>query len=94
MRPYRGLLRGKGVLFAARSSADCITNMSGFDLRQAQAFGMRPLTGGIEGGCDRLGAYAFQGSQKEQWEDCCGVLDTFMTISPAILRASPTIELH
>jgi hypothetical protein len=55
---------------------------------------MRPLTGGIEGGCDRLGAYAFQASQKEQWEDCCGVLDTFMTISPAILRASPTIELH
>jgi len=34
--PYRALLRGQGVLFAAQSSADCITNMSGFDLRQAQ----------------------------------------------------------
>jgi transposase InsO family protein len=36
IRPYRVLLREQGVLFAARSSADCITNMSGFDLRQAQ----------------------------------------------------------
>ena len=36
MRPYRVLLRGQGVFFAAQSSADCITNMSGFDLRQAQ----------------------------------------------------------
>lgn len=36
IRPYRALLRGQGVLFAGRSSADCITNMSGFDLRQAQ----------------------------------------------------------
>src|SRR5258707_5532913 len=35
-RPYRVLLRGQGVFFAAQSSADCITNMSGFDLRQAQ----------------------------------------------------------
>jgi predicted transcriptional regulator len=30
------LLRGQGVFFAAQSSADYITNMSGFDLRQAQ----------------------------------------------------------
>src|SRR6266850_1447289 len=37
IRPYRVLLRGQGVFFAAQSSADCITNMSGFDLRQAQA---------------------------------------------------------
>jgi len=37
-RPYRVLLRGQGVFFAAQSSADCITNMFGFDLRQAQAF--------------------------------------------------------
>ena len=36
IRPYRVLLRGQGVFFAARSLADCITNMSGFDLRQAQ----------------------------------------------------------
>jgi hypothetical protein len=36
MRPYRGPLRGQGIFFAVRSSADCITNMSGFDLRQAQ----------------------------------------------------------
>src|SRR5260370_1301544 len=35
MRPYRVLLRGQGVFFAARSSADCITSMAGFDLRQA-----------------------------------------------------------
>jgi hypothetical protein len=35
IRPYRVLLRGQGVFFAARSSADCITNTSGFDLRQA-----------------------------------------------------------
>jgi hypothetical protein len=25
------------MFFAAQSSADCITNMAGFDLRQAQA---------------------------------------------------------
>jgi hypothetical protein len=36
IRPYRVLSRGQGVLFAAQSSADCITNMSGCDLRQAQ----------------------------------------------------------
>jgi 2-polyprenyl-6-methoxyphenol hydroxylase-like FAD-dependent oxidoreductase len=36
MRPYRVLLRGQGVFFAARSSGDCITSMAGFDLRQAQ----------------------------------------------------------
>ena len=33
IRPYRVLLRGQGVFFAVRSLADCITNMSGFDLR-------------------------------------------------------------
>jgi transposase InsO family protein len=33
--PHRVLLRGQGVFFAAQSSADCITNTSGFDLRQA-----------------------------------------------------------
>ena len=36
MRPYRVLLRGQGVFFPAQSSADCITDMSGFDLRQPQ----------------------------------------------------------
>ena len=35
-RPYRVLLRGQGVSFAAQSSADCIICMAGFDLRQAQ----------------------------------------------------------
>jgi hypothetical protein len=39
MRPYRVLLRGQGVFFAAQSSADCITSMAGFDLRQAQVAG-------------------------------------------------------
>ena len=42
MRPYRVLLRGQGVFFAAQSSAGCITNISGFDLRQAQPSG-RPI---------------------------------------------------
>jgi hypothetical protein len=42
MRPYRVLLRAQGVFFfAARSSADCITIMAGFDLRQAQAIARR-----------------------------------------------------
>src|ERR1700730_14946638 len=36
MRPYRVLLRGQGVFFAAQFSADCITIMAGFHLRQAQ----------------------------------------------------------
>jgi hypothetical protein len=39
IRRYRVLLRGQGVLFAAQSWADCITNMFGFDLRQAQDVG-------------------------------------------------------
>jgi hypothetical protein len=38
MRPYRVPLRGQGVFFAAQSSADCITSMAGFDLRQAHLF--------------------------------------------------------
>src|ERR1700730_159064 len=42
MRPYRVLLRGQGVFFAAQSSADCITSMAGFDLRQAQPNGPYP----------------------------------------------------
>src|SRR5215831_16049788 len=37
MRRYRAPQRGQGVFFADQSSADCITNMSGFDFRQAQA---------------------------------------------------------
>jgi hypothetical protein len=45
IRPYRVLLRGQGVLFAARSSADCITNITGFDLRQAQAFPIAAAAG-------------------------------------------------
>jgi hypothetical protein len=45
MRPYRVLLRGQGVFFAAQSSADCITSMAGFDLRQAQGPDLRKLSG-------------------------------------------------
>ena len=41
MRPYRVLLRGQGVFFAAQSSADCITGMAGLDLRQAQPLKVR-----------------------------------------------------
>src|ERR1700687_4932083 len=36
MRQYRALLRGQGTFFVARSWADSITDMPGFDLRQAQ----------------------------------------------------------
>jgi hypothetical protein len=43
MRPYRVLLRGQGVFFAAQSSADCITSMAGFDLRQAQEYAFTEL---------------------------------------------------
>jgi hypothetical protein len=42
MRPYRVLLRGQGVFFAAQSSADCITSTAGFDLRQAQVHTFTP----------------------------------------------------
>jgi hypothetical protein len=55
MRPYRVLLRGQGVFFAAQSSADCITSMAGFDLRQAQARG-----------CDTGGAMKFQTEQVDE----------------------------
>ena len=37
MRPYRARFRGQGVFFAFQSWASCITNIFGFDLRQAQA---------------------------------------------------------
>src|SRR5229473_5940373 len=46
MRPYRVLLRGQDVFFAAQSSGDCITSMAGFDLRQAQVLGAK---GGDQG---------------------------------------------
>src|SRR4051794_1836206 len=36
MRPYRARFRGQGVFFAFQSRAGCITNIFGFDLRQAQ----------------------------------------------------------
>jgi hypothetical protein len=36
MRRYRAPLSGPDTFFAVRSWAGCITNMSGFDLRQAQ----------------------------------------------------------
>ena len=37
MRPYRARFRGQGVFFAFQSWAGCITNILGFDLRQAHA---------------------------------------------------------
>jgi Tripartite tricarboxylate transporter family receptor len=37
MPPYRAPLSGPDTFFAVRFWAGCITNMSGFDLRQAQA---------------------------------------------------------
>jgi hypothetical protein len=37
MRQYRGLLRGQGTSIVDLYWAGCIINMSGFDLRQAQA---------------------------------------------------------
>ena len=37
MRPYRARFREQGVFLAFQSWAACITNMFGFDLRQAQA---------------------------------------------------------
>jgi hypothetical protein len=46
MRPYRVLLRGQGVFFAAQSSAGCITNISGFDLRQAHRAGRASTAAG------------------------------------------------
>src|SRR5580692_3710799 len=49
IRPYRVLLRGQGVFFAAQSSADCITNTSGFDLRQAQGTARRKGGSGNRG---------------------------------------------
>src|SRR5215471_5171776 len=36
MRRYRAPQRGQGVFFADQFSADCITNMFGFDFRQTQ----------------------------------------------------------
>jgi hypothetical protein len=36
MRRYSAPQREQGIFFADQSSADCITNMSGFDFRQAQ----------------------------------------------------------
>jgi hypothetical protein len=36
MRPYRARFREQGVFFAFQSWAACITNIFGFDLRQAQ----------------------------------------------------------
>jgi hypothetical protein len=36
--PLSRTAKRAGVFFADQSSADCITNMSGFDFRQAQVF--------------------------------------------------------
>ena len=42
--PCRAPLSGPDIFFAARSWAGCITNMSGFDLRQAQPADQRHHT--------------------------------------------------
>ena len=42
MRPYRARFRGQGVFFAFQSWAGCITNIFGFDWRQAQPSDNRP----------------------------------------------------
>jgi len=42
IRPYRPRFREQGVFFAFQSRAGCITNICGFDLRQAQARVMLP----------------------------------------------------
>src|SRR6266699_7021043 len=45
MRRYRASWSGPDTFFADRSWADCITSMSGFDLRQAQGrLSWRPLS--------------------------------------------------
>jgi hypothetical protein len=41
MHPDHAPLRGQGVFFRTQSSEDCIINMPGFDLRQAQAIEAR-----------------------------------------------------
>jgi hypothetical protein len=38
MRRYRAPSTALGTFFVVQFSADCTTNMSGFDLRQAQSF--------------------------------------------------------
>src|SRR6478735_6793098 len=43
MRPFRSWFRGQGVFFAFQSWAGCITNIFGFDLRQAQLKLLRKL---------------------------------------------------
>jgi hypothetical protein len=47
MRPHRARFRGQGVFFAFQSWAGCITNMFGFDLRQAQPPASRWIAGGL-----------------------------------------------
>src|SRR5215469_1681141 len=40
--PLSRTVKRAGVFFADQSSADCITNMSGFDFRQAHGLALRP----------------------------------------------------
>ena len=47
MRPYRARFRGQGVFFAFQSWAGCITNIFGFDLRQAQGEALERWRGAI-----------------------------------------------
>jgi hypothetical protein len=56
MRQYRAPLRGQGTSIVGLYWAGCIINMSGFDLRQAQACGspaaQRPVVGQFD--CGRV----------------------------------------
>jgi hypothetical protein len=61
MRQYRALLRGQGTSIVGLYWAGCIINMSGFDLRQAQA-GHGPR-------CARLGELIVEDSWLNQLDD-------------------------
>src|ERR1019366_3563164 len=50
MHRHRALFRELGTFFAVRSWAGCITNMFGFDLRQAQ----RALRSTVDPGLDQI----------------------------------------
>jgi hypothetical protein len=56
MRQYRALLRGQGTSIVELYWAGCIINMSGFDLRQAQA--QFPLPEGARWKCIRKQKFA------------------------------------
>src|SRR5260370_2873275 len=61
IRRSRAPSSGPGTFFAAQFSAGCTTNISGFDLRQAQVV----LVGGIDAGKSRLPASRFQREDRD-----------------------------